>query len=138
MSASQTLVAGEILAAYSFRRHRCLLDVGGGDGTFLSAVATREPDLRAILFDLPAVAERARERFAKERIEGRATVYAGDFLGDPLPAGADVASLVRVIHDHDDDAALRLLRGVHAVLPAGGVLLVAEPFAATKGAEADG
>jgi demethylspheroidene O-methyltransferase len=36
MAASQTLVADEILDAYPIRRHRRLLDVGGGNGTFLT------------------------------------------------------------------------------------------------------
>jgi demethylspheroidene O-methyltransferase len=138
MSASQPIVAGEILAAYSFRRHRCLLDVGGGDGTFLAAVAAGAPDLRLMLFDLPAVADRARARFAAQRIEVRATAFAGSFLSDRLPPGADVASLIRVLHDHEDDAVLAILRAVHAALPAGGTLLVAEPLAETAGAEAMG
>ena len=138
MSASQALVADEILAGYSFGRHRCLLDVGGGDGTFLCAVASKAPGLSMMLFDLPAVADGARDRFAAARIEARAAVYAGDFRTDPLPEGADVASLVRVIHDHDDDAALAILRRVYAVLPRGGTLVIAEPLAATRGAEAMG
>ena len=41
MSASQALIAGEVLDAYRLDRHRCLLDVGGGDGTFLAAAARR-------------------------------------------------------------------------------------------------
>ena len=35
MAASQPLVAAEMLDAYPLRRHRCLLDVGGGEGAFL-------------------------------------------------------------------------------------------------------
>ena len=54
---------------------------------------------------------------------------------DPLPQGADIVSLVRVLHDHDDELALALLRRAHAALPPGGALLIAEPMAATPGAE---
>src|ERR1700730_3252993 len=50
--------------SYPIHRHRCLLDVGGGEGVFLAAVATRAPALRLMLLDLPAVAERARTRLA--------------------------------------------------------------------------
>jgi demethylspheroidene O-methyltransferase len=135
MSASQPLVAGEVLAAYAFRRHRCLLDVGGGDGTFLTAVAAQVRDLRLMLFDLPAVADRARDRFAAQRIDARATAIGGNFLTDRLPPGADVATLIRVLHDHEDAAALAILQAVHDALPARGTLLVAEPLAATLGAE---
>jgi demethylspheroidene O-methyltransferase len=138
MAASQPLVADEILDAYALRRHRCLLDVGGGDGRFLATVAQRAPALRLMLFDLPAVAERGRARFAAAGLGARASVFGGSFLIDALPRGADIASLVRVIHDHDDANALVILRAVHAALPPGGTLLLAEPMAGTKGAEAMG
>jgi demethylspheroidene O-methyltransferase len=44
-------------------------------------------------------------------------------------------SLVRIVHDHDDADAIRILRAVRAVLPRGGALLVAEPMAGTTGAQ---
>ncbi len=138
MAASQPLVADEILDAYALQRHRCLLDVGGGDGRFLATVAQRMPSLRLMLFDLPAVAARAEARFAAAGIGVRATAFGGSFLINALPTGADIASLVRVIHDHDDASALVILRAVHAALPPGGTLLLAEPMAGTPGAEAMG
>jgi demethylspheroidene O-methyltransferase len=136
MAASQPLVAAEVLDAYpELRRHRRLLDVGGGEGAFLTAAAARAPDLRVVLFDLPPVAERARARFAAAGLAHRAEAVGGDFHADPLPEGADVVSLVRVVHDHDDDAALAVLRAVRRALPADGVLLLAEPMSGTPGAE---
>src|SRR5262249_12915354 len=54
------------------------------------------------------------------------------------PAGADVISLVRVLHDHDDAQALQIVRAVRRALPPGGVVLVAEPMAGTRHAEAMG
>lgn len=135
MAASQPLIAAEVLAAHRLGRYRCLLDVGGGDGAFVAAALARWPRLRATLFDLPAVADRARARFAAAGIAGRTHVAGGNFLADPLPQGADLVSLVRVIHDHGDDAALAILRAVRQALPPGGTLLIAEPMAGTPGAE---
>lgn len=135
MSASQPFIAREILAVYPFAKHRCLLDAGGGDGTFLCAVAEQYPELQLMLFDLPAVAARAQDRFARAGLQQRASATGGSLLSDPLPEGADIVSLVRVIHDHDDDTVLRILRAVHRALPAGGTLLLAEPMAGTAGAE---
>jgi demethylspheroidene O-methyltransferase len=135
MASSLSLIAVDILDAYPLGRHRCLLDVGGGEGAFLEAAAARAPRLSLILFDLPAVAARARARLQRANLAARATIVAGDALRDPLPAGADVVSLVRVIHDHEDAHALRLLRAVRRALAPGGVLLLAEPMARTKGAE---
>ena len=61
-------------------------------------------------------------------------MFGGDFRTDPLPEGADIVSLVRVVHDHDDEAALAILRAAWQALPAGGTLLLAEPMAGTRGA----
>lgn len=135
MAATQPMVAEEVLGAYDLRRHRRLLDVGGGEGAFLRAAGEAAPDLRLVLFDLPAVADRARERFAAAGLAERATAMGGDFAADPLPEGADVVSLVRVLHDHDDGGALAILRAVRRALPPGGTLLLAEPMSGTPGAE---
>lgn len=131
MAQSQPMIASEVLSSYSLRGHRCLLDVGGGNGAFLSAVAAKHPRLNRMLFDLPAVADQARERFRHEGLS--VTVTGGSFLSDPLPEGADIISLVRILHDHDDVAVMTLLRAVRAALPTGGTLLIAEPLANTRG-----
>ena len=136
MAASQAMIAAEVLDACPLRGARCLLDVGGGDGAFIAAALGRTPGLRAILFDLPPVADQARARFAAARLD--ATAVGGSFLADPLPEGADVVSLVRVVHDHGDADAHAILRAAWQALPPGGTLLLAEPMAATPGAEAVG
>lgn len=139
MAASQSLIASQVVAAYALNSHRCVLDVGGGEGAFLEAVAEHVPALELKLFDLPAVAARATARFAATGLVDRATAYGGDFLTDALPAGADIVTLVRVLHDHDDTRVRTLLSAVRRALPAGGTVLIAEPLrdapdAATVGA----
>jgi demethylspheroidene O-methyltransferase len=138
MSLSQSMIADEVLDAVSLASHRCLLDVGGGEGAFLAAVARRMPHPRLQLFELPAVAARAEARLGVAGLAGRVEVVRGNFHEDPLPIGADVISLVRVLHDHDDAAAMTLLRAVRRALPRGGKLLLAEPMAETPGAEPAG
>ncbi len=135
MSASQSMIADDVLDAHPLDDGTCLLDVGGGGGDFLVAAARRRADLRVILFDLPAVAERAEARFALDGLAGRAQAVGGDFKRDPLPAGADTVSLVRVAHDLADDALDALLVAILAALPPGGTFLLAEPMAETAGAE---
>jgi demethylspheroidene O-methyltransferase len=135
MSASQPMVAEMVLGAYSFTRHRCLLDVGGGDGSFLIAAGQTAPRLELKLFDLPGVAAIARERLTAASLGSRASVDEGNFLADPLPKGADVVSLIRVVHDHDDTAVLRLLARVREALPSDGVLVIGEPMSDPSGAD---
>ncbi len=135
MSASQPLVAAQILDAYPLNKHRCLLDVGAGDGTFLMSVAERYPSLPLMHFDLPAVAEKAKQKFADAGLANRVKVTGGSFLSDRLPTGADVISLVRIIHDHNDAEALTILRAAYDALPADGTLILAEPMSGISGAE---
>ncbi len=138
MAATLPPVAHDVLDAYDLSKHESLLDVGGGEGAFLSLVGARHPRLQLQLFDLPAVAARARTRLEQAGLGDRVTCHGGNFHADSLPGGADVCSLVRVLLDHDDASVLRLLQRVRAALPRGGVLLIAEALAGAKGAETVG
>jgi demethylspheroidene O-methyltransferase len=128
MAGSQPLVADEILEAWDFRQHRRVLDVGGGEGAFLARVAHTAPNLELALFDLPEVVMRARQALNTTIPSSKIHFFAGSFLADPLPDGADLVTLVRVAHDHEDAAVLALFKRIRAVLPTGGRLLVAEPM----------
>jgi len=138
MARSQEFIAEDVLGALSLGPYACLLDVGGGEGVFAAAAAARAPKLKIMLFDLPAVAERAEDRLARMGLSGRVATFGGSFLSDPLPLGADLISLIRVLHDHDDESALAILGAVRRALPLGGTLLIAEPMAETAGAEGIG
>lgn len=132
MAASQQAVASEILAAYDFGRHRQLMDVGGSNGTFLTRAGALHPELGLTLFDLPGVVTHAQGLEGVRRLGGRLRVAGGSFLTGPLPRGADVITLIRILHDHDDESVLALLTNVRSALAPGGKLVVAEPFAGDR------
>lgn len=134
MGASQAMIAEDVLDTCDLSRVGHLLDVGGGEGAFLQAVARRHVTQRLTLLDLPAVADRARNRLSHLGLGERITCCGGDFHRG-LPVGADAISLVRIVHDHDDAAAQALLTAAHAALAPGGILILAEPMAGTPGAE---
>jgi len=129
MAESQGFVVHEILSSYFFDEHRCVLDVGAGQGRFVSALARHAPHLQLQMFDLPPVLAQARTRLAAQGLDARVRLHPGSFLDDPLPQGADLITLVRVLHDHPDTVVRLVLQKAHAALPPGGVLLVAEPMA---------
>lgn len=133
MAASQGFVVQEILASYHFGEHRCVLDVGAGKGRFARALASHAPHLQLQLFDLPPVLALAREETQEPGLHERLQFHPGSFLHDPLPAGADLITLVRVAHDHADEVVRQLLRKIHDALPLGGTLLLAEPMAQAAG-----
>lgn len=138
MAASQSFIAADILDAYPFARHKRLLDIGGGAGAFLIAALQRHRHLEGVLFDLPAVGDIARDAIARAGFSARVRIAGGDFYRDRLPEGCDAATLVRVIHDHDDDKALSILKTAYAALRPSGVLILAEPMAEAAGAKAMG
>jgi demethylspheroidene O-methyltransferase len=135
MAASQAFVADDILDAFPLQGMKRLMDLGGGDGSFLISAARRWPELDLTLVDLPAVAARADARFAAAGLAARASAVGCDVRRDALPRGADVISLVRVVHDHDDAAVAAILRAAFEALPSGGRVLIAEPMAEARGAE---
>ena len=134
MAASQSFVADDVLAAFPLDRSRKLLDIGGGSGVFLAAALRAHPQLHGAVLDLAPVADLARARLEDLDLLERGSAFAGNMFEDPLPGGCDVISLVRVLHDHDDDRVMGLLRAARNALPDDGRLLIAEPMAGTRGA----
>ena len=129
MASSQRFLIDELLASYHFSDHACVMDVGGGKGAWITALARQVPGLKLKLFDLPPVADLARAHLAQTGVGDRVEVRGGSFTRDALPRGADLVTLLRVAHDHPDDVVRGLLGAIHEALPVGGTLLLAEPMA---------
>lgn len=109
-----------IVETFDLSDFRRLVDLGGATGHLASAAAAKYPLLSAAVFDLQPVIETAK-RFAGERVE----LIAGDFFTDPLPP-ADLYVLGRILHDWSEPKIRMLLGKIHASLPPGGGLLIAE------------
>lgn len=122
MESVAALHADAVAGAYDFTKFTKVVDVGGGNGTLLALLLRNNPRLHGVLFDLPHVAERARDALAP--FGERAQIEAGDFFL-ALPADADLYLLSHVLHDWDDAGALQILRSVRkAMLPHGRALVV--------------
>ena len=128
MADSQGLVAQDTLRMVDLSGVTCLLDVGGGSGAFLLAVADAYPSVGLKLFDLPDVVPAAEARFAAAGQGGRLSLHGGSFRSDSLPLGADAVSLIRVLYDHADDTVRALLSKIYDTLPPGGRLIISEPM----------
>jgi acetylserotonin N-methyltransferase len=114
------LTSDAVVSAFDLSRFRRFIDLGGGTGHLAMAAASRYPGLRAAVFDLPAAIE-----FAREFVDDRVELLAGDFFRDPLPK-ADLYGVGRILHDWNEDKIRILLRRIHEGLPPGGGLLIAE------------
>ena len=96
----------ERVEGVGWRGDETVVDVGGGNGSFLLALLDRHPEMRGIVFDLP---ETVRDESA---FGDRCTFVEGSFF-DAVPPG-DVHVLSTIIHDWDAQSAHRILRTVRA------------------------
>lgn len=113
-----------MLDAYDFSPFQTVTDIGGGNGLLLAGILERHPAVNGILFDLPAVADRARPVVSSLGISDRCRVVGGDFFSS-VPAGCDAYVMRHIIHDWQDDEAIAILRNCReAMNPEGRVLVV--------------
>jgi O-methyltransferase domain/Dimerisation domain len=119
------LVTPDVLRAYDFGAISHLMDVGGGSGELIGAVAKKYLNIRGTVFDLPRCAEVANHHFDRLGISDRAGFLAGDFF-QSIPSGADAIILKSVIHDWADERSCIILRNCRQALPKDGTLLLVE------------
>lgn len=124
MAGQSRMQAEALVEAIDLVGVRRVVDVGGGRGTLLAALLRANPGLRGTLFDVPEVVATAEELRSPD-IADRAEVVAGDFFAE-VPPGADRYILKLVIHDWDDERALRILETVRRAMPDHGRVLVVE------------
>jgi SAM-dependent methyltransferase len=114
----------DIAASLDLSGYLKLLDIGGGSGTYTIAFLKRNPQLKAILFDLKDVIPLARERISSDGLLTRVELIAGDFYHDALPGGCDLALLSAIIHQNSPEQNLELYRRAFRALDPGGMLLI--------------
>jgi SAM-dependent methyltransferase len=114
-----------MLDAYDFTRIKTLADIGGGNGSVITAILRRYPTIEGILFDLPSVVERTKANIEAAGLAERCQVMAGNVF-ESVPPGADAYLMRHIIHDWDDDKSLTILRNCRRAMGKGGKLLVVE------------
>jgi hypothetical protein len=118
--------AHALATTYDFSRHRRLLDVAGGTGSFLVAILSANPALVGTLFELPEVATIAERNLAGSPVADRVSVTPGNAMEDELPTGHDCALLANIIHYFLPRESIVLLGRVRAAVERGARLLVVD------------
>lgn len=101
-------IAPAVVEAYDFSGIGTLMDVAGGHGYTLGRILNQYPRMQGILFDMESVIEGARLRMAALNMDHRCRTVAGNFF-EQIPAGADACYMQHIIHDWDDEPALKIL-----------------------------
>ena len=105
------------LEAYDFSGIDLLVDVAGGHGAVLTTILQQHPTMRGVLFDLDHVIAGAKPRIAAAGLAGRLQTEVGNFFTKVTP-GADAYIMKHIIHDWDDDRALRILHNIRTAMGA--------------------
>lgn len=117
--------ARAILDAYHFTNCRSVVDLGGGNGAFLSAILAEHSNVLGPLVERPSAIEAARMGRGGPLL--RCELIEGDFF-QSVPSGGDVYVLKRVLVDHTDDMVLKLLRNCSSAMRSSKRLLIIEPL----------
>jgi SAM-dependent methyltransferase len=114
----------EILITGGWESVRTVVDVGGGTGAMLAEILRARPEIQGILVDLPRAVARSAETFEAAGVAGRVRTIGQSFF-DPLPAGADIYLLAKVLNDWPDRETKAILsRCAEAARPDGRVVII--------------
>ncbi len=117
--------ASAVAAAYDFSTFGTVVDVGGGNGALLIGILKANPNLRGIVFDMPHVADSAKEKIAVAGLGSRCEAFGGNFF-ETVPSGGDAYLIKHVIHDWNDERAVTILKNCHRAMGANNKLLLVE------------
>lgn len=125
MTSFSEAATGPVIDAYDFTPYGTIIDIAGGHGRLLAAILASSPTTQGVLYDLPHVIVGATSLLQEKHVAGRVRLVEGSFF-DRIPTGGDAYLLKNIIHDWNDDAALKILRNVRAASASGTVLLLIE------------
>lgn len=115
-----------LVECYDFSYITKLVEVGGGHGSFLAAILKANPSIQqGVLFDQPYVIEGAKDVIEAEGVAARCELVPGNFY-ESVPSGGDAYSLKHVLHGHNDEESIAILKNVHSAMVENGKLLLME------------
>jgi acetylserotonin N-methyltransferase len=126
MHAHSVPAAAGVARQYDFSGVHRVLDVGGGSGCFMAAVAQAHPHLRATVLELPAMCEVASGYLQAAGIADRVDTCAVDMFRQPWPSGYDALFFSNVWHDWNVRTCQWLAARAFAALAPGGRIMLHE------------
>ena len=121
-----SLQAAEVAAQVNLSGRRHLIDVGGGPGTYAIHFCKQNPELKAVVFDLPTTRPFAEKCIDLHGLSRRIRFSDGNFITTEIPGRYDVAWLSHILHaESPEDCRRLILKTVERLVP-GGLILIHE------------
>ncbi len=121
-----SLLAPRVAAAIDLDGRRRLLDLAGGPGTYAIHFCLQNPELTAVIFDLPTTRPFAEQTVGRFHLTDRIAFTAGDLIADPIGSDFDVVWLSHLLHSEGPETCAAIVAKAAATLVEGGLLLVQE------------
>lgn len=115
-----------VASGLDLRGRTRLLDLGGGPGTYAVYFCRRNPQLTAVVYDLPSTRPFAEKIIARYALSDRIQFLPGDFTDEVVSGRYDVVWISQVLHALNDEDSALLLEKAARVLTPGGLLLIQE------------
>ena len=120
--ANNTLqIAQALCESYDFSNIQTITDIGGGHGILLKIILEKYTHLKAVLFDSPEVIQEIKEEIKNCEFKS------GNFF-ESVPKNKDIYILKSIIHDWNDEEALRILQNCREVMHENSKILLIEPI----------
>jgi len=111
---------------YDFTDVHKILDVGGGSGCFMIAMAQAHPHLRCTVMELPAMCEVARTYIDSGEVSEKVDTISVDMFRQPWPRGYDAIFFSNIWHDWNFRTCRWLAERTYEALPSGGRIMLHE------------
>jgi SAM-dependent methyltransferase len=121
-------LAPRVAAALNLTGRHRLLDLGGGPGTYAIHFCQRQPDMQAVVFDLPGTRPFAEDTIARFGLSDRIKFVSGDYLETPLPGRYDMIWVSHILHAENPANCRHIIRKAVDALDAGGCLIIHDFF----------
>lgn len=120
--------APQITAEIDLGHRGRLLDLGGGPGTYAIDFCKTNPNLRAVIYDLPTTQPFAEKTVAQHGLSHRITFSPGNYVTDALGGPFDVVWLSHILHSEGPETCAKLIAKAVGALDPGGLILIHDFF----------
>lgn len=119
--------SASLLANYDFSSIAKVVEIGvaGGYASTLISLLKANPNIKGVLMDFPPVVSGAKPLIEAAGLAERCELIAGNCV-ESVPSGGNAYILMFVVHNWDDERAIKILKNCHQVMAEEDKLLLVE------------
>lgn len=120
-----------IIRHYDFKPFKKIVDLGGGQGHFITKILEANSHLQGVLFDRPEVVKESIKPLREKGLAESCVVEGGSFF-ESVPQGGDIYSFCRVLFNWGDKEVINILKCCHEVMTKEHRLIIIEAILPEK------